>query len=126
MRQIIRKLESNESMTLQDIALIKIWIVGDAMGYEKMENNFQDWLTEYKRLAIALAEYEIKNCSPEELMEFHGILEDATRLSYDLSNYLEKHDRVKKFQASVAHGIDEKGRALLLNMLSAKLNSPEV
>jgi hypothetical protein len=126
MKLIISKLQSSDAMAPQDIDLIKIWIVGDAMGYEKMENNFQDWIAEYKRLETALAQYEIKECSPEELMEFHGILEDATRLSYDLSNYLEKHDRVKKFQAAVAHGIDDKGRNLLLNMLSAKLNSPEV
>ena len=124
-KKIINKLQSKNSMTNDEVALIKAWIIGDAIGYIKMENNFQDWLAEYERLEKTLAIYENKDCSPEELFKLHGILEDANRVSYDIAHFLENQDRIKKFEAAVAGGLDNDGRKLLTKMLLRKLKSPE-
>lgn len=124
-KKIINKLQSSNPMTDGEIALIKAWIVGDAVGYTKMENNFQDWLVEYERLENALTAYENKDCTPEELLKLHGILEDANRVNYDISNFLENQDRIKKFEAAVDGGLDIQGRDVLVKTLFNKLNSPE-
>ena len=119
--KIINKLQSNERMSTDEIGLIKAWIVGDAIGYTKMENNLQDWISEYDRLQNSLASYENKDCSSEELLKLHGILEDATRVSYDIANFLEKKDRIDKFESAAEDGLDKDERDILVKILIGKL-----
>ncbi len=125
LKEIIEKLQSGLPITTEEVALIKSWIVGDAISYTESENNFEDWLVEYERLEKSLADYENKNCSPEELIDLHGILEDASRISYDFANYLEKKARIRKFESAVASGLDKEGRDILTEMLNEKLQSPD-
>lgn len=124
-RQIIDKVQSNKPISPKEIDLIKAWIVGDASGYSKMENNFQDWLSEYKRLEEALSTCEKQDCTPDDLMKIHGTLEDAIRVSYDIANFLETQDRIKKFEAAVSDGLDDNERDLLVRVLIGKLESPK-
>jgi hypothetical protein len=124
-KKILKKLQTNEQISAGEVALIKAWIVGDAAEYTKMENNFQDWMSEYERLQKSIAGYENKDCSFEELLTLHGILEDATRISYDIANFLENKERIRKFESAVGDGIDEHERDVLVNILIGKLQSPE-
>jgi hypothetical protein len=120
---IIESLVSGEPITADEVALIKEWIVGDAEGYTDMENNFHDWLSEYDRLEASLAAYEGKTCSSEELTQLHGILEDATRISYDIATFLEKQERIKRFDSAVADGLNEYERDTLARLLADKVRS---
>lgn len=124
-KDIIGKLQSGQPISDKEISLIRAWVVGDAMAYTKMENNVQEWLDEYERLEKSLAGYENKECSPEELLKFHGILEDAGRVSYDLAYFLENRERVQRFEDAVSGGISEKGREVLARTLLQKLESPD-
>jgi hypothetical protein len=124
MKTILGKLQSNAPVTNQEVALIRAWVVGDAESYTKTENNFQDWLSEYDRLEKTLADYEGTECASEDLLKLHAILEDATRISYDIANFLEKQDRIRKFESAVADGLDENERDLLVSVLTNKLKSP--
>lgn len=124
-KKIINKLQSEEHLSTEEIALIKSWIVGDAALYTKMENNFQDWISEYERLRSALVNYENKDCSYEELMKLHGILEDVILVNYDIANYLEKKDRIKKFELAVGDGLDTGERDVLVKILIGKLQSTD-
>ncbi len=125
MQAIIGKLRSFAPLAAEEAALIKAWIVGDAESYIKMENNFQDWLAEYARLEQSLAGYEQKDCSAAELSQLHGVLEDAIRITYDIANFLEKQDRVKKFESALAAGLGQDGGFFLANLLANKLQSQE-
>ena len=122
---IIRKLADNKPLDTREIDLIKIWIVGDAESYVKMENNFNDWLDEYKRLRSFFKSYGSKECSVEEFLKIHGALEDAIRVSYDIANFIEKRDRIKRFEGAVADGIDREERDILVKVLTSKLKSDE-
>ena len=124
-KEIIDKLQSNKRPSTEEVALIKAWIVGDAIGYSKMENNFQDWLSEYERLRKSLASYENTDCSSEELFNLHGILEDAIRVSYDIAYFLEKKERINKFESAIGDGLDENERDFLVKILIGKLQSPD-
>jgi hypothetical protein len=120
---IIENLASGEPLMANEIALVRAWIVGDAKGYTDMENNFHDWLSEYDRLEASLAGYEGRDCSSEELLQLHGILEDATRISYDIATFLEKQERIKNFDSAVADGLNEHERDALARVLADKLRS---
>jgi hypothetical protein len=124
-KKIISKLQSNERVSSEETALVRTWIVGDAVAYTDMENNFQDWLSEYERLHNSLAAYEDTDCSYEELLKVHGLLEDATRVSLDIANFLEKKERIKKFESAVDDGIDKDEGDILGEILIGKLQSPK-
>jgi len=124
-KEIIRKLSGQEPISDQEMGLIKLWIVGDAEGYTEMENDFQDWLDEYERLRIVLDDYENKECTAEDLLKRHGILQDATRVNYDIANFLEQKDRIQKFESATTGSLDKDGRNVLARILSDKLNSPD-
>ena len=124
-REIIEKLTSGDSMTPEEISLVRAWIIGDAEGYLRMENNLPDWLAEYERLATSVARYEKADCSHAELLELCGILEDAARVNQDIAVFLEQRDRVRRFEAAVADGLDGPERKLLAEVLAGELESPE-
>jgi hypothetical protein len=122
---IINKLQSNSSLNDKEISLVRAWIVGDAESYLKMENDFENWLTEYERLQQELVSYEQKSCNTDELWQLHGLLEDAARTSYDIANFLEKQGRIKRLEKVLADGIDDEEREKLTKILISRLQSDD-
>lgn len=121
--KIIKKLQTQQPLSTHETTLMQTWITGDAQGYTQMENNLPDWLAEYQRLTAVLSDFENKNCTVSEALQLQGILEDAARVSYDIANFLEKQDRIKKFNAAVADGLDPNEREVLVKVLTDKLRS---
>jgi hypothetical protein len=124
-KNVIQKLKENKPLTKEELNTIRLWIVGDADTYIKMENNFQDWLSEFKRLEGALVKYENKELSCDELFKLQGILEDALRVSSDIANFLEKKERVEKFEQA-SKDTASLDSEVLAKILAAKLDSPEI
>lgn len=122
-KSIISKLKSEKEISSEEIELVKAWIVGDADAYVEMENSFDEWVEEYEALEELIRTYEKKDYSAEDLFNLHGILEDAIRVSYDIANFLEKKERIEKFDASVSDGLDKDERDILVRFLIHKLDS---
>ena len=121
---IIGKLENNQPLNDAEKQTVKLWVVGDAEGYVKMENNFQDWLKEYRRLLDIIAAWEGKTGSVQELVEVHGVLEDAIKVADAVAHYLEDRERVARFERAMSNMNDE-GRKFIAAMLKSMLASPE-
>lgn len=124
-KNIIDHLKNKRTISTEELELIKLWIVGDAESYIKMENNFQDWLQEFKRLETVLKEYDNKECSPNDLFKLHGILQDAIRISYDIANFLDNKERITKFEKA-ASDVSNIDADVLVRILTAKLQSPDL
>jgi len=123
MKRIVQKLKGNDSLNADEIKCMKLWIVGDAESYVAMENNFKEWLAEFERLKGVVAGYENRELSFDDLFKLQGILEDAVRLSADIGNFLEKKERMAKFQEATQNqaSLD---REILVRILEEKLKSP--
>jgi hypothetical protein len=113
------------AISTEELELIKLWIVGDAESYTKMENNFQNWLQEFKRLETVLKEYDNIDCSLNDLFKLHGTLQDAIRISYDIANFLDNKERITKFEKA-ASNVSNLDTNLLVRILTAKLQSPDL
>lgn len=123
-KKIIEKLSEKESLTDEEMGLVKLWIVGDAESYSKLENNFQDWIKEFKRLQAVLKEHE---ADPEEipaLFQLQGILADASRIAVDIGYYLEMNESVRRFEAATADP-SLMYTDLIVQILKMKLDSPD-
>jgi hypothetical protein len=123
--KILKKLESQETLTPPEKDLVGLWVVGDAEGYTKMEDDFGEWQKEFRRLSGVLQTYEGHTPSPQTLVEVHGVLEDAVRVTADLFYFLEKKERVERFHSSINNLTPDDGK-FLASMLRSMLTSPEM
>ena len=121
---IVGKLENNQPLTEAEKQTVKLWVVGDAEGYVKMENNFQDWLKEYRRLLDIIAAWEVKTGSVQELVEVHGVLEDAIKVADAVSHYLEDRERVARCETALSN-LNAEDNKFIAGMLKSMLASPE-
>ena len=121
---IIGKLENNQPLTEAEKQTVKLWVVGDAEGYVKMENNFQDWLKEYRRLLDDIADWEGKTGSVQELVEVHGVLEDAIKVADAVAHYLEDRERVARCENALSN-LNAEDNKFIAGMLKSMLASPD-
>ncbi len=122
---IIGKLSGKDALTPEEISLIKLWVVGDAESSVLLEDDYQDLISEYKRLANALADYENNECDTDGLFKLLGLLEDASHVSFNIASFLEKKDRISRFNSAVEGGFDAEERVYLVEFLNGKLHSEE-
>ncbi|MBM3245127.1 MAG: hypothetical protein FJZ15_04960 [Candidatus Omnitrophica bacterium] len=122
--KIIQILETGREISAEDLKFIKLWIVGDADYYIKFENNFNDWLSELKRIISEIS--RIKESKPdfETVSHLKAIIEDGKRVIYDIAFYLEKKGRIANFEEATLE-IDREERGLLIKLLKNKLTSSE-
>ena len=121
---IIGKLENNQPLNDAEKQTVKLWVVGDAEGYVKMENSFQDWLEEYRRLLDVIADWEGKTGSVQELVEVHGVLEDAIKVADAVSHFLEDRERVARFENAMSN-LNAEDNKFIAGMLKSMLASPD-
>ena len=121
---IIGKLENNQPLTQAEKAMVKLWVVGDAEGYVKMENNFQDWMQEYRRIMDDIAAWEGKTGSIQELVKVHGVLEDAIKVAAAVAHYLEDRERVARCETALSNLTAEDNK-FIAGMLKSMLTSPK-
>ncbi len=98
---ILEKLDKQELLTPAERDLVGFWLVGDAEGFTKMEADFSDWQGEFRRLTDMVESYAGQDDSPQNLVEVHGVLEDAIRVAADIAFFLEEKDRVERFNAAI-------------------------
>lgn len=122
--KIIQKLETGKEITKEELKFIKLWIVGDAEYYVKLENNFNDWLSELKRIVNEINKINDSKLDFETASHLRAILEDGKRVIYDIAFFLEKKERIANFEESTLE-LDKEERDLLVKLLSKKLTSKE-
>ena len=122
---IIKKLEKQELLTPEERHLVGFWIVGDAEGYTKMEEDFNEWQEEFRRLSGLLETYAGQDPSPRALMEAHGVLEDAIRVAADISFFLEQKDRLERFNSAI-NNLTPDDAKFLVSMLQSMMSRADM
>jgi len=121
---IIKKLAEGGDLTDEEMGLVKLWIVGDAEAYAKMENKFEDRIAEFKKLESLMREQESSAEEVQDLFRVQGILEDASRLAINIGYYLETIERIRRFEEATANPA-LMDRDLIVKILKLKFASPE-
>lgn len=121
---VIKKLESGERITSEELQYIRLWIVGDAEYYTKTENNFRDWLSELKRLVSEINKINDPQPNFEVAAKLRAILQDGIRLLPSIIFFLEQKARVSNFNEATAE-LDREEKELLVKLLKNKLASKE-
>jgi len=122
---IIKKLKLNSELTKEELKFVKLWIVGDAEHYVRLENNFQDWLDELDRLMDEIKKYDVDKPDYVAASGLRAILLDALRVLGDITFYSKQKDRIENFSKSTVE-IDDEERKLIIRLLEGKIASPKV
>jgi len=123
---VIRKLRNDQSLTAEEMALVRLWVIGDAESYTRAEQEVHGWMNEVKRLTTALRETVQAAKAMETAPTFHlkALLHDGVRVLWDLHHYLEQQARIKRFQDATQE-LDAEERRTLIDILVGKIRSPD-
>jgi len=124
-KAVIQKLENNEPLTPEEKGYVRLWVVGDAEGYVKMADTLEQWRTQFRRLLDVIRDYEGKSGSTPEMMNLHGILEDAVLVADNVARFLEDQERIKRFEQAINH-LDAADAKFIADILRTNLASPEM
>ncbi len=121
-RSVLRKLKDGDSLSQDDIDVIRLWIVDDAEQYCRLENNFKDWQEELKRLVQEISAYKDRPADIQTASELRALFLDGTRVLADIFFYIQQKDRVSKF-AQASQQLGPQDRALLIGLLEQKISA---
>jgi len=125
MEAIVKKLEKGEALAQEEKDYVRSWIIGDAESYTRVENHLQAWLQEFRALQSAVQGYEDREVSVQDLLNLHAILEDAVRVAADIEAFLEKKERIERFEKTI-QSFDKEDASFIISILKGQLESEEV
>lgn len=118
----LKRLECNEPLTPTDKEVIRTFVVSDAERYLAVENNYKDWIQEFKRL-VAEMEKKARMVDRNNIGDLRGVLKDAMRVIPDIRNYLDERARVERFDLAV-ESLDQQTRNMLIRIIREQLLTP--
>lgn len=125
---VIRKLKKDEAMSAEDLKTIEKWLVGDAQYYTEIENNFQDWKNECKRLSNILDKYSSSTYVEDEasMFKLNALLTDLEFTLHDVIRYVYSLNRVKNFRESASSAeISREDKKALAELIERQLYSDD-
>ncbi len=125
MEAIIKKLGKGDPLTQEEKDYVRSWIIGDAESYTRVENHLQTWIQEFNALKAAVQGYEGREVTVQDLLNLHAIIEDAVRVAGNIEAFLEKKERIERFEASI-DSLDKKDAPFIIEVLQKKLASEEL
>ena len=123
MWKIIVKLRGSETISEEELDLIRIWVVGEADAYVHEEHHYNDWLVEFDRLKGEIQEMREAPVGVEGLEELRGLLTDARGIARSIANYLNYRERAQHFEQTINEGLDPEDRNTLADILARSYNS---
>lgn len=119
---VIQKLKTTAPITEEELALIKLWVVGDAESYVKVENSLGEWRGELQRLLGEISQLKSAPLDTHGSFRLRALLRDGLRVAWDVHHFLEHKERVERFNESTRE-LDREERTVLADILSSKLRS---
>jgi hypothetical protein len=111
---IIQKLRSKTPtrLTGEELDLVRLWIIGDVEHYTLLENNYEDWTSELKRLMTEIKKVSSKPMGTKESFRAGALVRDATNVVRNVRDYLECKERLRRFEESAKNPTQESRLAL--------------
>jgi len=126
MWRIIQKLRGKGPITDEELALIRLWIVGDADAYVKEEHNFGEWIEELDRLTIEIRNLRIGPVEVDRLEQLRALLMSAREVTRSIAVFLNDRERVENFDKSTHKNLARDARQTLANILVRLYQSPDI
>jgi hypothetical protein len=122
---LISKLRADGPVGPADLELIRLWVVGDAEHYVKMEKDSRGWIAELDRLLEALGQLRTESMIPSTLGRMEATIRDALRVAGDIVFYRQEEERIRSFQ-NATRSLTREDKRMLADILEQKLSSEQI
>ena len=121
---IIATLDTGADPSPTQLDLIRLWVVGDADQYVRLEGDYQTWLAELDRLVGELTRGQGAALTVADLSKLAALARDAQRVLADIEYFKQEEARVQRFEQA-AKGLTADDKRTLATMLRQKLASDQ-
>jgi hypothetical protein len=122
---LIDSLKADGPVGSAELELVRLWLVGDAEYYVKMENDLPAWVTELGRLLGVLRELHTETMTLSTMSRMEATIRDALRVSGDIVFYRQQEERIRAFQ-NATKSLTREDKRTLAGILAQKLTSEQV
>jgi len=119
---VIATLDAGADPTPTQLDLIRLWVVGDAEHYVRLEGDYRTWLAELDRLVGELSQVQGATLTVADLTRVAAWARDAQRVLADIEYFKQEEARVQRFEQA-AKGLTADDKRTLANILRQKLAS---
>jgi hypothetical protein len=110
---LTRKLRAGQALTADEMATLKLMIVGDAEYYLKYDEEFEQCKSSLSKILAKIQGLQANELGVDALMHLAVLCQEACSMLVPTEHYLEQKDRLSKFETATRGSIDrDTGRAL--------------
>ena len=114
---LLTKLQEDKPLTPDDLKTLRSLIVGDAAGYLKYDDDFEQSKAELARIVDQIRKLQSTELNPEALMHLRVLCREATSALAPTVHYLEQKQRVKNFDDNVHEPLSSDTRRRLASVI---------
>lgn len=114
---VLAKLQQEQPLTPDELKTLRSLIVGDADGYLKYDDDFEQSKTELTRIIEQIRKLQSTEMNPETLTQLRVLCREASSALAPTVHYLEQKQRVKNFDDHVHEPLSSDTRRMLAGVV---------
>ena len=114
---LLAKLQQEKPLTPDDLKTLRSLIVGDADGYLKYDDDFEQSKTELTRIIDQIRKLQSSELTAEALIQLRVLCREATSALAPTVHYLEQKQRVRNFDENVREPLSADTRRMLAGVI---------
>jgi hypothetical protein len=103
---LIGKLRAGDALSPEEMAKVRLLIVGDADYYLKYDGEFDRCKSELAKIVAEVERLKQSEFSPDALMHLSVLCQEADSLLVPTRRYLDARDRVRRFEETTKTALD--------------------
>src|SRR5207237_528269 len=103
---LIGKLRAGDALSPDEMAKVRLLIVGDADYYVKYDEEFDRCKAELAKIVSEIERLKQSEFSVDTLMHVSVLCQEADSLAALAQHYLDSRDRVRRFEESTKNALD--------------------
>ena len=114
---LIRKLRAGNALSPDEMAKVRLLIVGDADYYVKYDEEFGRCKSELAKIVSEIGRLKQGEFSVDTLMHLSVLCQEADSLAALAQHYLDSRDRVRRFEESTKGALDRDSARTLATII---------
>jgi hypothetical protein len=116
-QSVLAKLQQEQPLSPDDLKTLRSLIVGDADGYLKYDDDFEQSKGELTRIIGEIRKLQSSDMTPETLTHLRVLCREASSALAPTVHYLEQKQRVKNFDDNVHEPLSSDTRRMLAGVI---------
>jgi hypothetical protein len=117
-RAVLANLHAGAALSDDDIAALRLLVVGDADYYLKYDEELGRCKPEVTRIIGKMQQLQLGDMSADALMHLGVLSREARALLQLIRHYFDSRDRVQRFETAIAGPIDQSTAHMLMQIIT--------